>query len=81
MRAERGRTPEPEPVEPTGLVGRKVLVRFVNWPISQATYVYEGCDESGHWVRRKDGVQRQFPREVVQEVIPVDGGEVDEGRY
>lgn len=44
------------------LVGKRVVVTFVpgRWPVGRATYVYEGYDETGHWLRRKDGVQRHM---------------------
>lgn len=62
--------------------GTKVLVKFdpLRWPIHQATYTYEGHDENGWWVRRKDGVQRYFLREDVVEVLPV-VEDVPEGEY
>ena len=55
------------------LVGKKVLVEFntATWPIAKATYTYEGRDEAGYWVRRKDGVQRYFQREDIISITPV----------
>jgi hypothetical protein len=54
------------------LVGKKVRISFVNWPVASGTYTYEGRDEKGHWVRRSDGVQRQLLHEFVTgiEVLP-----------
>jgi hypothetical protein len=54
------------------LVGRKVKVTFTNWPIGEATYTYEGHDETGHFLRRKDGTQRHIAFEFVVGVDPVD---------
>lgn len=53
--------------------GTKVLVEFDTnrWPIAKATYVYEGHDGAGYWVRRQDGVQRYFLREDVVAITPV----------
>lgn len=48
------------------LVGKKVLVTFTNWPIDSATYTYDGRDETGHFLTRKDGTQRHIPFEFVQ---------------
>lgn len=62
------------------LVGKKVRVTFVNWPINHATYTYEGHDETGYWFRRKDGVQRHFLREYVVAIEPVEE-DVPEGEY
>ncbi len=56
--------------------GTKVLVVFgPSWPIDRATYTYEGRDETGWWVRRKDGVQRHFLFEDVESVTPVSESE------
>lgn len=54
--------------------GTKVLVEFdtSRWPVHKATYVYEGHDESGWWVRRPDGVQRYFLREDIVGMTPVE---------
>lgn len=60
----------------SGLVGRKVKVTFdtTSWPVHHGTYIYEGYDETGHFVRRADGVQRHFEFGDVQhiELIPED---------
>lgn len=60
--------------------GTKVEVEFNTdrWPIHKATYTYEGHDERGWWVRRKDGVQRYFEREDVVSVTPVDDSDDSE---
>jgi hypothetical protein len=67
------------------LVGKKVLVEFDSsrWPVHKATYTYEGYDETGHWMRRKDGVQRHFEFGDVVAITPVEEGEedVDEPAY
>lgn len=48
------------------LEGKKVKVTFAeSWPIDHATYTYEGADETGYWLRRKDGKQRHMLREDV----------------
>ncbi len=56
------------------LVGKKVRVEFntLTWPVSSGVYVYEGRDETGHWVRRQDGVQRHFEYGDVVGITPVD---------
>lgn len=61
------------------LVGKKVLVEFNanTWPIRQATYIYEGRDERGYWLRRKDGVQRFFHRADIVRITPVEEGTED----
>ncbi len=67
------------------LVGKKVLVEFntATWPIHKATYTYEGRDETGYWLRRKDGVQRFFERGDIVSITPVeeDAEDVDEQPY
>lgn len=61
------------------LIGKKVKVTFnpATWPIHSATYTYEGHDEGGYWLRRKDGVQRYFERVDIQSIEPT-GEEIDE---
>jgi hypothetical protein len=63
--------------------GVKVLVEFntAHWPIHKATYIYEGRDETGWWVRRKDGVQRYFAREDVVAITPVADEEIPEAPH
>lgn len=66
----------------SGLIGLKVKLTFntETWPIHHATYTYDGADETGYWVIRKDGVQRHFEYgDVVQ--IELAEEEVDEQRY
>lgn len=65
------------------LVGKLVELEFntARWPIHKATYTYEGHDEKGYWVRRKDGVQRYFEREDVVGISLVDGPDTDEPDY
>jgi hypothetical protein len=55
------------------LVGKKVKVEFNThtWPVQFGTYTYEGHDETGHWVRRKDGVQRHFEFGDVVGITPI----------
>lgn len=55
------------------LVGKKVKVHFnpETWPISSATYIYEGRDETGHFLRRSDGVQRHMRFTDVLHIEPV----------
>jgi hypothetical protein len=62
------------------LVGKKVKVTFTNWPVSSATYVYEGHDEKGYWLRRKDGVQRHFSYEYVVSVEPAED-DIEEAKF
>lgn len=64
------------------LVGKKVKVSFDTgrWPIASATYVYEGQDETGYWLRRKDGVQRHMEFADVIGIEPVDE-DIAEGEY
>lgn len=64
------------------LVGKKVKVTFnpSSWPIPHATYTYEGRDEKGHWVRRKDGVQRHILFGDVILIEPVEE-EIPEGDF
>lgn len=62
------------------LVGKKVKVTFRNWPIPHATYVYEGRDETGYFLRRKDGTQRHMLFEFVASMVPT-GEEIAEGEY
>jgi hypothetical protein len=54
--------------------GRKVRVTFDTnrWPVHHGTYVYEGRDEVGYWLRRADGVQRHFEYADVAEIQVVD---------
>jgi len=61
------------------LVGKKVLVEFDSsrWPVHKATYTYEGRDETGYWLRRKDGVQRFFERADIVSITQVEEGEED----
>lgn len=44
------------------MVGKKVKVTFdtTSWPVHHGTYIYEGHDEKGYWLRRSDGVQRHM---------------------
>lgn len=63
------------------LIGRKVRVTFINWPIGQATYTYEGHDETGHYLRRKDGTQRHIAFEFVTAVEPVEDEDVPEDEF
>lgn len=51
-----------------------MLVEFdtSRWPVHKATYVYEGHDAEGWWVRRPDGVQRYFLREDIVSMTPVE---------
>lgn len=54
--------------------GQRVLLTFnpEHWPISSATYEYQGRDENGWWMRRlRDGVQRYFLNIDVLSVEPV----------
>lgn len=63
------------------MIGKKVKVTFANnWPIRSATYTYEGFDDKGHWVRRKDGVQRYLNRHDVVDIQPVEE-DIDEQPY
>lgn len=62
------------------LVGKKVIVEFVNWPIASASYTYEGFSEGGYWLRRSDGVQRHILKEYVTDIRPV-ADDVPEGNY
>lgn len=40
-------------------IDKTVKITFgENWAIPSATYVYEGFDPHGHWVRSKSGRQR-----------------------
>lgn len=66
-----------------GLAGLKVVVTFdtTRWPIHKATYVYEGFDETGHFLRRKDGVQRHMLFEDVQGIELAGDQEIPEGEY
>lgn len=64
------------------LEGKKVLVTFgPSWPVDKATYVYEGADETGYFLRRKDGVQRHMLREDVAEIVLAGDQEIAEGDY
>lgn len=56
------------------MIGKKVLVEFntETWPIAKATYTYEGHDEGGYYLRRKDGVQRYIKRENVVGITEVE---------
>lgn len=65
------------------LVGKLVVVEFntSRWPIHKATYVYEGHDEKGYWVRRKDGVQRYFERADIIGISLALNQEIPEGEY
>ncbi len=55
------------------LVGQRVRITFNTntWPVGHGVYTYEGHDETGHWVRRKDGVQRHFAYGDVVAVDPL----------
>lgn len=65
--------------------GDKVQVIFKreHWPIRSAVYVYEGCDDKGIWVRRKDGVQRYILNVDIQltRPAPADGSISEEDPY
>lgn len=65
------------------LEGKKVLVTFDGnrWPVDKATYVYEGADETGYWLRRKDGVQRHMLREDVVGIELAGDQDIAEGEY
>lgn len=63
------------------LVGKKVKVTFVNWPAASGYYTYEGHDDRGHWLRRKDGVQRYMLNEYVSRVEPFEWGDPPEERF
>lgn len=56
------------------MIGKLVRVEFntARWPVHFGTYTYEGHDEKGYWLRRKDGVQRFFEREDIVEITVVD---------
>lgn len=63
------------------LVGKRVLVEFdtSRWPVHKATYIYEGHDAKGYWVRRKDGVQRYFLREDIASItLALDQSDIPE---
>lgn len=57
----------------------KILFNTQTWPVASGVYTYEGHDEVGYWVRRKDGVQRHFEYGDVVEVIPLATGAIPEG--
>lgn len=63
------------------LVGKKVRVGFVNWPVAVGYYTYEGHDDKGHWLRRKDGVQRYMLNEFVHSIEPFEWEDPPEERY
>lgn len=64
------------------LRGKRVRVHFnpATWPIGSGVYIYEGHNEHGHFVRRKDGTQRVFADSDVLSVEPVEE-DVNEGKY
>lgn len=64
------------------LVGKKVRVEFVDWPIASATYTYEGHDADGHWVRRSDGTQRHLLYRFVTGITVIEDPEIEpEGSF
>lgn len=65
------------------LKGKKVVLEFntARWPIHKATYTYEGHDENGYWVRRKDGVQRYFEREDVVSITLAENQDIPEAPH
>lgn len=66
------------------LVGKRVLVEFDTnrWPIHKATYIFEGQDQDGYWLRRKDGTQRYFLRADIASIsLAMDQSDIPEAPH